>query len=418
MPRIQVATTVGALHGAVRLGTQLAQSSSIGVAGHGGGEGEGINQPRGLLLGIAVALVVAGGIFAGLTIGLMGLDDSTSVYSVYQLLHGRRHWVLVALLLSNVVINESLPIFLDSALGGGVAAVAISTTMIVIFGIIPQSICARYGLSIGAACAPYVMVLLWVLAPIAWPIAKLLDYLLGSHEANTYKKASSAVSCNSIVKEEPLRDDEIAILNGVLSLNDQRVADIMTPMKDVFTLSEDDVLDNEMLDKLVLSGFSRVPVHEAGKKDNFIGLLILKQLLRYDPDDCKKVSDFHLSLLPEANERINCFQALDYFQTGRSHLLLISKTPGRAGGALGIVTFEDVIEEILQEEVVDETDQYEDNQSRRQAKRQSTAEVMKGIYERNIASRKKAAPGLVTVTEAGETTKLTGNGHQNYNSTA
>jgi metal transporter CNNM len=33
-------------------------------------------------------------------------------------------------------------------------------------------------------------------------------------------------------------------------------------------------------------------------------------------------------------------QALDYFQTGRAHLLLISETPGRPGGALGIVSCE------------------------------------------------------------------------------
>ena len=116
-------------------------------------------------------------------------------------------------------------------------------------------------------------------APIAWPIAKLLDYLLGAHEANTYKKAE----LRSFLQfhrqgEEPLRDDEIAILNGVLSLNDQRVTDIMTPMKDVFTLAEDDVLDNDMVDKLLLSGFSRVPVHETGKKDSFIGILILKKV--------------------------------------------------------------------------------------------------------------------------------------------
>jgi hypothetical protein len=40
------------------------------------------------------------------------------------------------------VVNESLPIFLDDVLGGGVRAVIVSTTMIVIFGeVIPQAVC-------------------------------------------------------------------------------------------------------------------------------------------------------------------------------------------------------------------------------------------------------------------------------------
>lgn len=52
------------------------------------------------------------------------------------------------------------------------------------------------------------------------------------------------------------------------------------------------------------------------------------------------MSKFPLLPLPEAKPSINCFQALDYFQTGRAHLLLISETPGQKGGALGIVSCE------------------------------------------------------------------------------
>jgi CBS domain containing-hemolysin-like protein len=70
------------------------------------------------------------------------------------------------------------------------------------------------------------------LAPIAWPIAKLLDYVLGKCDVHTYKKAE----LKSFLQfhrtgEEPLRDDEISILNGVLELNTKRVERIMTPMK-------------------------------------------------------------------------------------------------------------------------------------------------------------------------------------------
>ncbi|OJA17325.1 hypothetical protein AZE42_13346, partial [Rhizopogon vesiculosus] len=96
-------------------------------------------------IAISVILVLAGGVFAGLTLGLMGLDElhlrvlatssedlteKRNAQKVLRLMQKSRHWVLVVLLLANVVINESLPIFLDGALGGGIAAVVISTTAI------------------------------------------------------------------------------------------------------------------------------------------------------------------------------------------------------------------------------------------------------------------------------------------------
>jgi len=41
---------------------------------------------------------------------------------------------IVTLLLGNVIVNETLPVVLDSELGGGVVAILISTLLIVIFG--------------------------------------------------------------------------------------------------------------------------------------------------------------------------------------------------------------------------------------------------------------------------------------------
>ncbi|TFK66310.1 DUF21-domain-containing protein [Pluteus cervinus] len=347
-------------------------------------------------LAVSMVLVLLGGVFAGLTLGLMGLDElhlrvlatssediteRNNAKKVLHLMQKGRHWVLVVLLLCNVVINESLPIFLDSAIGGGVAAVAISTTAI--GTVIPQAVSVRYGLSVGAACAPFVLLMMWIFSPIAYPMAKLLDAVLGAHSTHTYKKAE----LKSFLQfhrhgEEPLRDDEIAILNGVLELNTKNVEAIMTPMKDVVCLSADTILDHNTVDAILRSGYSRFPVHEPGNPLAFVGLLLIKKLLTYDPAKALPVSFFKLSILPEAHPTINCFQALDYFQTGRAHLLLISKTPGKAGGAIGVITLEDIIEEIISEEIVDETDRYEDNQSKRRARRLTTAAVMRGIVER------------------------------------
>ena len=46
--------------------------------------------------------------------------------------------------------------------------------------IIPQALCTRYGLAIGAYSAWFVWALMWVVGIVSWPISKVLDYLLGS----------------------------------------------------------------------------------------------------------------------------------------------------------------------------------------------------------------------------------------------
>ena len=68
------------------------------------------------------------------------------------------------------------------------------------------------------------------------------------------------------------------ILNGVLSLNEKRVEEIMTPIQDCHTLPSDMVLDHEAIDLILLSGFSRIPIHEPGQRDNFIGMLLVKRV--------------------------------------------------------------------------------------------------------------------------------------------
>jgi len=70
------------------------------------------------------------------------------------------------------------------------------------------------------------------IAPVAWPIAKVLDWVLGTKEQHTYKKAE----LKSFLQfhrtgDEPLRDEEITILNGVLELNTKKVEEIMTPLQ-------------------------------------------------------------------------------------------------------------------------------------------------------------------------------------------
>ncbi|KAF2837521.1 DUF21-domain-containing protein [Patellaria atrata CBS 101060] len=333
-----------------------------------------------IYLGVAGALVLLGGAFAGLTIALMGQDEiylqviATSgekaekkhARRVLNLLKKGKHWVLVTLLLSNVITNETLPIVLDRSLGGGWPAVLGSTVLIVIFGeIAPQSVCVRYGLPIGAWMSPFVLALMWIMSPVAWPTAKLLDWLLGEDHGTTYKKAGlkTLVTLHKTLGHSPderLNQDEVTIISAVLDLKDKPVGSIMTPMKDVFTLSANAVLDEEMMDTILSAGYSRIPIHAPDNPTNFVGMLLVKMLITYDPEDAMKVREFSLATLPETSPETSCLDIVNFFQEGKSHMVLVSDHPGDEYGALGVVTLEDVIEELIGEEIIDESDVFID----------------------------------------------------------
>ncbi|KAK6888175.1 Protein MAM3 [Candida tropicalis] len=354
----------------------------------------------------SVFLVLAGGVFAGLTLGLMGQDEvylkviATSgepherklARNVLKLIGRGKHWVLVTLLLSNVITNETLPIVLDNCLGGGWPAVVTSTVSIVIFGeIIPQSICVRYGLQVGSMFAPFVLVLMYIMYPVAYPCAMLLDHILGEDHGTVYKKSGlkTLVTLHRTMGVERLNQDEVTIIGAVLDLKEKPVSSIMTPMDRVYTMSADTILDQKTVEEIFNTGFSRIPIFLPNEPTNFIGMLLVRVLISYDPEDALPVAAFPLATLPETGLDTSCLNILNYFQEGKSHMIVVSENPGEPTGAVGVLTLEDVIEELIGEEIVDESDVYVDinkNIKRKQpgplAKRNLTA-YLHDLYQRN-----------------------------------
>ena len=213
--------------------------------------------------------------------------------------------------------------------------------------------------------APFVLGLMWILAPVAWPTAKLLDWLLGEDHGTFYKKAGlkTLVTLHRTLgqtSEERLSEDEVTIISAVLDLKQKPVGSIMTPMNDVFTMSANTVLDEQMMDTILSAGYSRIPIYHPDNPRNFIGMLLVKILITYDPEDSLCVRDFALATLPETSPKTSCLDIVNFFQEGKSHMVLVSDFPGESYGALGVVTLEDVIEELIGEEIIDESDVFVD----------------------------------------------------------
>ncbi|CAH2351358.1 protein Mam3p [[Candida] railenensis] len=382
----------------------------------------------------SVFLVLAGGVFAGLTLGLMGQDEvylkviATSgepderkhARKVLRLIGRGKHWVLVTLLLCNVITNETLPIVLDNCLGGGWPAVVASTASIVVFGeIIPQSICVRYGLQVGSMFAPFVLVLMYVMYPIAYPCSLLLDYILGEDHGTVYKKSGlkTLVTLHRTMGSlgERLNDDEVTIISAVLDLKEKSVADIMTPIDRVYTMSSDTILNEKTVEEIFNAGFSRIPIHLPNEPLNFIGMLLVRVLISYDPEDALPVSSFPLATLPETNQETSCLNILNYFQEGKSHMIVVSDHPGEPYGALGVLTLEDVIEELIGEEIVDESDVYIDinNNIKRTApgplSKRNITSYLHNLYQISASNSKRNSLDEGTKLKDGPTSPLRNN---------
>eukprot|EP01116_Phalansterium_solitarium_P004515 TRINITY_DN15542_c0_g1_i1.p1 TRINITY_DN15542_c0_g1~~TRINITY_DN15542_c0_g1_i1.p1 ORF type:complete len:510 (+),score=193.81 TRINITY_DN15542_c0_g1_i1:156-1685(+) len=322
-----------------------------------------------IYLGICVALVLFGGMMSGLTIGLMSLDMMS-----LEILHKggepderiyagrimpvvkRRHLLLVTLLLSNAAAMEALPIFLDR-ISTPIVAIVISVTMVLIFGeVIPQALCSRYGLAIGARMAWLVQVLMILLFIVAWPISKLLDLVLGAEHTDYFQRDELGVLVGLHGHEGHLTIDESTIIKGALAMKSKTVRDAMQPLTSVFMLDYSQPLSPDTLRRIRDKGHSRIPIYQGDNSqlENIRGILLLKGLLFADLSGRPQISQFELRdclFFPASTE---LYDALNHFQTGRSHLAVVHSDGSNE--VLGIVTLEDVIEELIQEEILDEED--------------------------------------------------------------
>ncbi|EKM51307.1 uncharacterized protein PHACADRAFT_200129 [Phanerochaete carnosa HHB-10118-sp] len=285
-------------------------------------------------------LVLLSGLFAGLTLGYMSLDETqlqvlsisgTPEQKAYasKIIPIRKngHLLLVTLLLANMIVNETLPVISDPVLGGGVQSVVVSTVLIVIFSeIIPQSLCTRYGMYIGAKMAGFVQLLLWTLGLVAWPIAKLLEFVLGPQHGIIYRRTElkELIAMHSDAGERggDLKIDTVTIIGGALDLQEKVVKQAMTPIEDVFMLSIDAKLDFETLRTICKTGHSRVPVYEEVEVP--VSHLLVQCVL-LDPNDAVPVRKIPLNKVPFVPNNEPLLGILDKFQEGRSHMAIVSR---------------------------------------------------------------------------------------------
>nr|XP_016449049.1 PREDICTED: DUF21 domain-containing protein At1g47330-like [Nicotiana tabacum] len=288
-----------------------------------------------------IGLVLFAGLMAGLTLGLMSLglvdlevlsksgrpQDRLHASKILPVVKNQ-HLLLCTLLIGNSLAMESLPIFLDKLVPSW-AAILVSVTLILMFGeIIPQAICTRYGLTVGATVAPFVQLLLWLFFPIAYPISKVLDWMLGKGHAALLRRAELKTFMdfhgNEAGKGGDLTHDETTIIAGALQLTEKTAKNAMTPISKAFSLDLDGTLNLETLNAIMTMGHSRVPVYYR-KPTNIIGLILVKNLLAVHPGESVPLRKMMIRKIPRVSENMPLYDILNEFQKGHSHIAVVYK---------------------------------------------------------------------------------------------
>ncbi|HET9862991.1 MAG TPA: transporter associated domain-containing protein [Steroidobacteraceae bacterium] len=173
--------------------------------------------------------------------------------------------------------------------------------------------------------------------------------------------------------------DALPMLEGVLTVGDIQVRDIMVPRSQMIFVNREDESD-ALLKTVIDSGHSRFPVMDEDH-EKVVGILLAKDLLRLAAQDHEEEFDIREFMRPAVfvpeSKRLNVL--LREFRRSRVHMAIVAD---EYGGIAGLVTIEDVIEQIIGD-IDDEHDVDEDVNIRRDGERQFTVRGQTPIEEFN-----------------------------------
>ena len=146
---------------------------------------------------------------------------------------------------------------------------------------------------------------------------------------------------HSAYEKSLLDADALSMIEGVLQVSEMQVRDIMIPRSQMDVINITDSPE-KFIPFVIEAAHSRFPVIE-NDKDNVIGILLAKDLLRYYAGEDFNVRDMlrPAVFIPEA-KRLNVL--LKEFRSNRNHIAIVVD---EYGGVAGMVTIEDVLEQIV-----------------------------------------------------------------------
>lgn len=325
---------------------------------------------------IAACALLISGFISGSEIAFFSLTpqqldelDETPKGSVIRKLLSVPERLLATILIANNTVNVTIVILCNFALGpvfknmdpvlSFILQTILLTFLILLFGeILPK----LYANSNEMKWAKFSSTGIYFFTKLFTPLSSLLMCSSAIVNRVVTKKAEN-ISADELSKALEITDvkvdEEKEMLEGILKFGDKTVNEIMTPRVDITDIDIDSSF-NEVMEIVITSGYSRLPVYEESQ-DNIKGVLYSRDLLPFigkDVDNFKWQSLIREPYFVPESRMID--DLLEDFRKLKIHLAIVID---EFGGTQGIVSLEDILEEIVGD-INDEYDEEELNYKR------------------------------------------------------
>jgi magnesium and cobalt exporter, CNNM family len=266
--------------------------------------------------------------------------------------------VISAIVICNNLVNISASILAGSItaqffgnVGVGVAT-GLMTFFVVVFG---ETIPKAYGLhndTFAYHIAKYLNGLTIVFNPVSRGLSAFSNIFLKMLGKEIGKKAvvteeEIKIMLDLGVQDGTIKKDEKSLVNEIFDFDDTETKEVFIPINKVFVLGEGENL-YRLKQLSVETGHSRFPVYKKNKQD-IVGVVHVKDALMKD-------TKIHIREIMKplfsVRQKTKVDDLLREMQSKKAHMALVKSKDGEI---LGIVTFEDIIEEIFGE-IIDEHD--------------------------------------------------------------
>lgn len=348
----------------------------VGQAGREGLEDCSVMSRYWVDIGLIAVLLLLNGLFAGSEIALVSLREGQ--LRALERTGGRRERALVRLArdpnryLGTIQLGITLAGYLASAtaavtlaeplvpslgfLGGAAEVIAISAVTIVLAAIniivgelVPKRLAMQHPARWALLVAPLLDRLATFTKPMVWLLGKATDVLVrmfGGKSETSGEQLSAEELQDLVAVQRVLTPEQREMIAGALEIHERVLREILVPRRSVVTLPAGMPLAAAR-EAMVASGHSRAPVVRSGDLDEVIGVVHLRDLLLDE-------ATLETAVRPILNlpDSLPVSDALRRFKAEREQFALVID---ERGGAAGIVTLEDALEEIVGE-IYDETD--------------------------------------------------------------